>query len=87
MLNELDLLTSTCARLSKTRVIALNKKSRDESLQFELIGENNRPSAVFVNNVEESSKAHEAGLGRGDQVRHLIKIVILLFILFIFHVF
>lgn len=63
------LLNIACAAKAKWRQITLQKASRESPLYFSVQGGSERGFGVFVESVEEGSKAAEAGLKRGDQVR------------------
>lgn len=62
------LLNIACAAKAKWRQITLQKASRESQLFFSLQGGSERGFGIFVESVEEGSKAAEAGLKRGDQV-------------------
>lgn len=69
MKGHLRLLNIACAAKAKWRQITLQKASRESQLHFSVQGGSERGFGVFVESVEEGSKAAEAGLKRGDQVR------------------
>lgn len=69
MKGHLRLLNIACAAKAKLRQITLQKASRDSPLYFSVQGGSERGFGVFVEAVEEGSKAAETGLKRGDQVR------------------
>lgn len=69
MKGHLRLLNIACAAKAKLRQITLQKASRDSPLYFSVQGGSERGFGVFVESVEEGSKAAETGLKRGDQVR------------------
>lgn len=54
---------------ARRRTITLTRPSREEPLQFSLMGGYERGFGIFVDRVEKNSKAAEIGLKRGDQVR------------------
>lgn len=68
MKGHLRLLNIACAAKAKLRQITLQKASRESPLYFNLLGGSERGFGIFVETVEEGSKAAEAGLKRGDQV-------------------
>uniref|UniRef100_A0A8C7WLB3 Rap guanine nucleotide exchange factor (GEF) 6 n=1 Tax=Oncorhynchus mykiss TaxID=8022 RepID=A0A8C7WLB3_ONCMY len=74
MKGHLRLLNIACAAKAKWRQITLQKPSRESPLYFSLHGGSERGFGIFVESVEESSKAAEAGLKRGDQVREVLTI-------------
>lgn len=69
MKGHLRLLNIACAAKAKCRQITLQKPSRESPLFFTLQGGSERGFGIFVETVEEASKAAEAGLKRGDQVQ------------------
>lgn len=69
MKGHLRLLNIACAAKAKWRQITLQKASRESQLHFSVQGGSERGFGVFVESVEEGSKAAETGLKRGDQVR------------------
>lgn len=69
MKGHLRLLNIACAAKAKWRQITLQKASRESPLHFSVQGGSERGFGIFVESVEEGSKAAEAGLKRGDQVR------------------
>ncbi|KAJ8276723.1 hypothetical protein COCON_G00084750 [Conger conger] len=68
MKGHLRLLNIACAAKAKWRQVTLLKPSRESPLFFSLQGGSERGFGVFVESVEEGSKAAEAGLKRGDQI-------------------
>ncbi|XP_021180646.2 rap guanine nucleotide exchange factor 6 isoform X2 [Fundulus heteroclitus] len=68
MKGHLRLLNIACAAKAKWRQITLQKASRESQLYFSVQGGSERGFGVFVESVEEGSKAAEAGLKRGDQI-------------------
>jgi Rap guanine nucleotide exchange factor 2 len=46
----------------------LTRPSRDEPLQFAILGGFERGFGIFISRVERGTKAEEIGLKRGDQV-------------------
>uniref|UniRef100_M4A1C4 Rap guanine nucleotide exchange factor 6 n=1 Tax=Xiphophorus maculatus TaxID=8083 RepID=M4A1C4_XIPMA len=68
MKGHLRLLNIACAAKAKWRQITLQKATRDSQLHFSVQGGSERGFGVFVESVEEGSKAAETGLKRGDQI-------------------
>jgi S1-C subfamily serine protease len=50
----------------------ISRPSREEKLQFTLMGGYERNFGIFVESVQKGSKAADAGLKRGDQVHTYI---------------
>lgn len=71
MKGHLRLLNIACAAKAKWRQITLQKPSRDSPLFFSLLGGSDKGFGIFVETVEMGSKAAEAGLKRGDQVKRI----------------
>ncbi|KAG7515653.1 rap guanine nucleotide exchange factor 6 isoform X4 [Solea senegalensis] len=71
MKGHLRLLNIACAAKAKWRQITLQKASRESALFFSVQGGSERGFGVFVESVEEGSKAAEAGLKRGDQIMEI----------------
>lgn len=69
MKGHLRLLNIACAAKAKWRQVTLQKASRESPLNFSVQGGSERGFGIFVESVEAGSKAAEAGLKRGDQVR------------------
>lgn len=74
MCGHLRLLNIACAAKAKPRLVTLTKPSRDSPLAFSLLGGQEKGFRIFIDAVEPGSKAAEAGLKRGDQVRVLIAV-------------
>ncbi|XP_038563500.1 rap guanine nucleotide exchange factor 6 isoform X6 [Micropterus salmoides] len=68
MKGHLRLLNIACAAKAKWRQITLQKASRESPLYFSVQGGSERGFGIFVESVEEGSKAAETGLKRGDQI-------------------
>lgn len=68
MNGHLRLLNIACAAKAKWRQVVLQKASRESPLHFSLSGGSEKGFGIFVEGVEPSSKAADAGLKRGDQV-------------------
>ncbi|XP_061596490.1 rap guanine nucleotide exchange factor 6-like isoform X3 [Cololabis saira] len=71
MKGHLRLLNIACAAKAKLRQITLQKASRESPLYFSLQGGSERGFGIFVESVEEGSKAAETGLKRGDQIMEI----------------
>ncbi|XP_069573267.1 rap guanine nucleotide exchange factor 6-like isoform X2 [Brachyistius frenatus] len=71
MKGHLRLLNIACAAKAKWRQITLQKASREAALYFSVQGGSERGFGIFVESVEEGSKAAEAGLKRGDQIMEI----------------
>uniref|UniRef100_A0A673ALM0 Rap guanine nucleotide exchange factor 6 n=1 Tax=Sphaeramia orbicularis TaxID=375764 RepID=A0A673ALM0_9TELE len=71
MKGHLRLLNIACAAKAKWRQITLQKASRESPLYFSVQGGSERGFGIFVESVEEGSKAAEAGLKRGDQIMEI----------------
>ena len=68
MNGQLRMLNFTCAEKARKRTITLTRQSREEPLQFSLMGGYERGFGIFVDRVDKNSKAAEIGLKRGDQI-------------------
>lgn len=68
MESQLKLLNIACSAKARTRSVTLSRSSRDEPLNFTILGGYERGFGIFVFKVEKRSKAEEVGLKRGDQV-------------------
>jgi len=62
------MLNSINSLKARQRVVTLTRSSRDEPLQFHLMGGHEKGCGIFVERTEPDSKAEEIGLKRGDQV-------------------
>ncbi|XP_029113481.1 rap guanine nucleotide exchange factor 6-like isoform X1 [Scleropages formosus] len=71
MKGHLRLLNIACAAKAKWRQVTLLKPTRDSPLHFTLQGGSETGFGIFVESVEEGSKAAEAGLKRGDQIMEI----------------
>ncbi|XP_039769747.1 rap guanine nucleotide exchange factor 2 isoform X9 [Ornithorhynchus anatinus] len=65
---HLRLLNIACAAKAKRRLMTLTKPSREAPLPFILLGGSEKGFGIFIDSVDSSSKATEAGLKRGDQI-------------------
>ncbi|KAF7206338.1 transcript variant X16 [Nothobranchius furzeri] len=68
MKGHLRLLNIACAAKAKWRQITLQKATRESPLYFSIKGGSERGFGIFVESVEEGSKAADVGLKRGDQI-------------------
>ncbi|XP_075065856.1 rap guanine nucleotide exchange factor 6-like isoform X2 [Mixophyes fleayi] len=68
MKGHLRLLNIACAAKAKWRQVTLLKPSRESPLYFTFLGGSDKGFGIFVESVEASSRAVEAGLKRGDQI-------------------
>src|SRR6218665_239516 len=73
MFGQLRLLSMAYEARAHPRLVVLSRSARDEILFFSIVGGLEKKSGVFVAKVEKSSKAYEAGLMRGDQVRRTFR--------------
>ena len=80
MQGQLRMLNFACAAKARKRTVTLTRPSRDEPLQFAILGGFERGFGIFISRVEKGSKAEEIGLKRGDQVQ--FDIVVLSFFFF-----
>uniref|UniRef100_A0A3B3TEL3 Rap guanine nucleotide exchange factor 6-like n=1 Tax=Paramormyrops kingsleyae TaxID=1676925 RepID=A0A3B3TEL3_9TELE len=71
MKGHLRLLNIACAAKARWRQITLLKASREAALCFSLQGGSERGFGIFVEAVDEGSKAAECGLKRGDQIMEI----------------
>ena len=69
MNSQLHLLELACSSKAHPRTVTLTRATREEILHFLIIGGLERGAGIFVSQVEKGSKAYDAGLKRGDQVR------------------
>ncbi|XP_042235626.1 rap guanine nucleotide exchange factor 2-like isoform X6 [Homarus americanus] len=68
MAGQLRLLDFACATKAQARTVTLTRPSRDEILQFSILGGYERGYGIFISMVEKGSKAEDVGLKRGDQI-------------------
>ena len=58
----------------------MTRPSRDEPLQFAILGGFERGFGIFISRVERGTKAEEIGLKRGDQVINTLLIYLLTYV-------
>lgn len=69
MFGQLNLLHIACAAKARTRNVTLARSSRDENLNFQIIGGYEKGGfGIFITVVERKTKAEDVGLKRGDQI-------------------
>lgn len=68
MEGQLRLLHIAAHHKARTRVTTLTRSSRDEDLNFTIMGGYEQGCGVFISNVVKKSKAEDVGLKRGDQI-------------------
>lgn len=69
MHNQLRLFHIKCSAKAKIRNITLARSSRDESLNFNIIGGYDKGCyGIYIVNVEKGTKSEDVGLKRGDQI-------------------
>lgn len=68
MESQSRLLNLACSAKARVRSITLSRPTRDEPLNFTIIGGYERGYGIFIQKVEKHSKAEDVGLKRGDQV-------------------
>ncbi|XP_063367740.1 rap guanine nucleotide exchange factor 2 [Cydia amplana] len=68
MESQLRLLNIACSAKARTRIVTLSRPSRDDPLNFSILGGYERGYGIFILKVEKRSKAEEVGLKRGDEV-------------------
>lgn len=79
LLSQLRLLHIACAAKARLRSCTLTRSSRDESLNFKIIGGYEMRGAcvatggcgIYISHMEKGSKAQESGLKRGDQIHEV----------------
>jgi Rap guanine nucleotide exchange factor 2 len=62
------MLNFACAAKARKRTLTLTRPSRDEPLQFSVVGGYDRGFGIFISRVDKGSKAEEIGMKRGDQI-------------------
>ncbi|XP_065171530.1 rap guanine nucleotide exchange factor 6-like isoform X3 [Atheta coriaria] len=68
MKGQLRLLNIACAAKARIRNVVLARSSREEPLNFEIMGGYERNFGIFISKVNKKTKAEEVGLKRGDQI-------------------
>ncbi|XP_064216044.1 rap guanine nucleotide exchange factor 6 isoform X4 [Tribolium castaneum] len=68
MSGQLRLLNIACAAKARLRNVVLARSSRDETLNFQILGGFERNFGIFISKVEKKTKAEDVGLKRGDQI-------------------
>lgn len=68
MIGQLRLLNIACAAKARKRNVVLARPSRDEVLNFQILGGYERNFGIFISKVDKKSKAEDVGLKRGDQI-------------------
>ncbi|KAK0182064.1 hypothetical protein PV327_000235 [Microctonus hyperodae] len=68
MQGQQRLLNVACAAKARTRNVTLARPSRDEVLNFSILGGYERGFGIFISKVDKHSKAEDVGLKRGDQI-------------------
>ncbi|XP_030377448.1 rap guanine nucleotide exchange factor 2 isoform X2 [Scaptodrosophila lebanonensis] len=81
LLSQLRLLHIACAAKARMRSCTLTRSSRDEPLNFQIIGgyelrgvaaaTGNATVGIYISQVEPGSKAQDVGLKRGDQIHEV----------------
>ncbi|XP_017048393.1 rap guanine nucleotide exchange factor 2 isoform X2 [Drosophila ficusphila] len=81
LLSQLRLLHIACAAKARMRSCTLTRSSRDEPLNFRIVGgyelrgvavaTGNAAVGIYISHVEPGSKAQDAGLKRGDQIHEV----------------
>lgn len=65
---QLRLLNIACAAKARPRNVVVRRSDRNQVLQFHILGGQERGAPIFITNVKKRTKAHDAGLKRGDQI-------------------
>lgn len=68
------LLNLACFTKASIRIVTITRSTRDDVLNFNILGGSDTiaNNGIFISKVEKNSKAYEAGLRRGDQVKYSI---------------
>jgi len=68
------LLNLACFTKASVRIVTITRSTRDDVLNFHILGGSDTlaNNGIFISKVEKNSKAYEAGLRRGDQVKYSI---------------
>merc|ERR1719412_2880419 len=68
MHGQLRMLNFACTAKARKRTVTLTRPSRDDPLQFNIVGGYEKGFGIFISKVEPGSKAEEIGLKKGDQI-------------------
>ena len=68
MQGQLRMLNFACAAKARKRIVTLTRPSRDEVLDFSIVGGYEKGCGIFISRVDKGSKVDEIGLKRGDQI-------------------
>merc|ERR1719328_221607 len=68
MQGQLRMLNFACAAKARKRTVTLTRPSRDEPLEFSIIGGYEKGCGIFISRIDKGSKADGIGLKRGDQI-------------------
>ena len=68
MSGQLRLLNIACAAKARLRNVVLARSSREEPLNFQILGGFERNFGIFISKVDKKTKAEDVGLKRGDQI-------------------
>jgi len=68
MHGQLRMLNFACTAKARKRTVTLTRPSRDDPLQFQIVGGYEKGFGIFISKVEHGSKAEEIGLKKGDQI-------------------
>merc|ERR1719507_1427198 len=68
MQGQLRMLNFACTAKARKRTVTLIRPSRDDPLQFNIVGGYEKGFGIFISKVEPGSKAEEIGLKKGDQI-------------------
>merc|ERR1719220_1230250 len=68
MQGQLRMLNFACTAKARKRTVTLTRPSRDDPLQFNIVGGYEKGFGIFISKVEPGSKAEEIGLKKGDQI-------------------
>merc|ERR1719150_794267 len=68
MHGQLRMLNFACTAKARKRTVTLTRPSREDPLQFHVVGGYEKGFGIFISKVESGSKAEEIGLKKGDQI-------------------
>merc|ERR1719242_2243216 len=68
MHGQLRMLNFACTAKARKRTVTLTRPSREDTLQFHVVGGYEKGFGIFISKVESGSKAEEIGLKKGDQI-------------------